>query len=125
QHTKAQGGIAPRPRDAARFGYLLLSGGAWADRRLVPAWFVEAMGQPTSYNPYDPDRGLFVRLNASGAARNAPAGAYGPSGFADNYIYVVPSLDLVVVRIGRRDGAHLRQTVWHTILETVVAAMRD
>ncbi|HEU5316214.1 MAG TPA: serine hydrolase [Chloroflexota bacterium] len=125
RHTKAQGGIKPRPRDALRFGYLHLQRGAWYGRQLIPAWYADAMRRPSDYNPIHRNYGLQVRLNAGGAAPGAPSDAYGPSGFADNYIYVVPSLDMVVVRIGGRDNAQARQTVWPTVLERVTAAGVD
>jgi CubicO group peptidase (beta-lactamase class C family) len=123
RHTKAQGGLMPRLRDAARFGYLLLRGGAWAGRRLIPSWYADAIGRPAPDNTYLPDRGLLVLLNADGAAPAAPGDAYGPAGYADNYVYVVPSLDLVAVRMGGRTGAGARQTVWPAILEAVTAAV--
>ncbi|CAA9277951.1 MAG: hypothetical protein AVDCRST_MAG77-3643 [uncultured Chloroflexi bacterium] len=125
RHTKAQGGIKPRSRDALRFGYLHLQEGTWNGRRLVPAWYAAAMRHPSPYNPYPVDYGLQVRLNARGAAPNVPPDAYGPAGFADNYIFVVPSLDLVAVRIGGRHDAQRRQHVWHALLEQIVAAVRD
>ncbi|MBI3972632.1 MAG: serine hydrolase [Chloroflexi bacterium] len=126
RHTKAQGGIAPRPRDAVRFGYLHLHGGAWAGRQLVPHWYVEAMRRASPYNPHYPHYGLQVRINAGGAAPNAPADAYGPAGFADNYILIVPSLDLVVARIGDRERTtDDKQVIWRTILESVVAAAQE
>jgi CubicO group peptidase (beta-lactamase class C family) len=124
RHTKAQGGIKPRPRDALRFGYLHLHGGAWAGRQVVPQAHCAAMGRPSPYNPYYAQYGLQVRLNADGAAAGAPRDTYGPSGFADNYIYVVPSLDLVAVRTGGRNGAELRQRVWTELLDLIVAAAR-
>jgi CubicO group peptidase (beta-lactamase class C family) len=125
RHTKAQGGIRPRPRDALRFGYLHLRRGLWAGRRLVPEWYAEALRRPSPYNPYPVDYGLQVRLNARGTAPNAPADAYGPTGFADNYIIIVPSLDLVAARIGGRHNAQLRQRAWGALLELIVAAVRD
>jgi CubicO group peptidase (beta-lactamase class C family) len=125
RHTKAQGGIKPRPRDALRFGYLHLQRGSWNGRQIVPTWYADAMRRPSDYNPIHHNYGLQVRLNAGGAARNAPSDGYGPAGFADNYVYVVPSLDMVVVRIGGRDNAQARQSVWATIVEAVVAACVD
>ena len=66
-----------------------------------------------------------MRLDAGGSAADAPSDAYGPAGFADNYIYVVPSMDMVIVRIGGRNNAQARQTVWGDILERVCAAAVD
>lgn len=125
RHTKAQGGIRPRPRDALRFGYLLRHAGVWDGRRLAPEWYVSALSKASPYNPYEPSYGLQVRVNAGGAAPGAPADAFGPAGFADNYIYVVPSLDLVATRIGHRTVPPVRQRVWETLLEQIVEATRD
>ena len=125
RHTKAQGGIKPRPRDALRFGYLHLREGRWGGGQIVPAWYAAAMRRPSDYNPIHRNYGLQVRLNAGGEAAQAPADAYGPSGFADNYIYVVPSLDMIIVRIGGRNNAQARQHVWARLLEEVCAAAVD
>ena len=125
RHTKAQGGIKPRPRDALRFGYLHLREGRWGNQQIVPSWYADAMRRPSDYNPIHRNYGLQVRLNAGGQASGAPPDAYGPSGFADNYIYVVPSTDMVIVRIGGRNNAQARQSVWGDILERVCAAAVD
>ena len=125
RHTKAQGGIKPRPRDALRFGYLHLRSGRWKDRQVVPAWYAAAMRRPSDYNCIHQNYGLQVGLNAGGRAAQAPTDGYGAVGFADNYIYVVPSLDMVAVRIGGRDNARAREHVWGDILEKVVAAAVD
>ena len=125
-HTKAQGGIAPRPRDAARFGYLHLQGGRWRDKQVIPATHAAIMRRPSAYNPYYPHYGLQVRLNAGGLAPNVPADAYGASGFANNHIDVIPSLDMVVVRIGDRErAADSPDATWARLLSAVCRAVVD
>jgi len=125
RHTKGQGGIKPRPRDALRFGYLHLREGRWGERQLIPDWYARVMRRPSDFNPIHKNYGLQVRLNAGGDAADAPGDAYGPTGFADNFITIVPSLDMVLVRIGHRENPQARQGVWATTLEQVVAAVAD
>lgn len=125
RHTKVQGGIAPRPRDAARFGYLCLHQGRWEDRQLIPRSHVEAVGRPSPYNPYQPIYGMLFTNNAEGRAfPKAPPDTFGPSGACNNHIWIIPSLDMVVVRIGDREKT--RQPfadVHREIIERVVAAV--
>ncbi len=101
RHTKCQGAIEPRPRDALRFGYLLLHLGKWKDRQIVPEWYARMMRKPSPYNAYYPGYGLLVVINPDKKRMpSAPADTYAASGAANNHIFVVPSLDMVVVRIG-------------------------
>ncbi|HEV2124785.1 MAG TPA: serine hydrolase, partial [Chloroflexota bacterium] len=76
RHTKAQGGIKPRPRDALRFGYLHLRSGDWDGLQLVPTWYAQAMPGPSPPNPYPVAYGLQVRINPRGAAAASPPDAY-------------------------------------------------
>ncbi len=101
RHTKCQGGIEPRPRDALRFGYLLLHLGKWKDTQIIPRWYAEMMRKPSPYNPHYSGYGLLVVINPDGKKMpSAPPDTYGAAGAANNHILVVPSLDMVVVRIG-------------------------
>ncbi len=101
RHTKCQGGIEPRPRDALRFGYLLLHLGKWRDRQIIPRGYAEMMRKPSPYNPHYLGYGLLVVINPDGKKMpSAPRDTYGAAGAANNHILVVPSLDMVVVRIG-------------------------
>jgi hypothetical protein len=126
-HTKAQGGIAPRPRDAARFGYLCLHEGRWGDRQLVPHSHMEAVRTPSPYNPYHSTYGMLFTNNAECRAfPHAPPDTFGPSGAANNHIWIIPSLDMVVVRIGDREKTKQPfSDVHREIIERVVAAVID
>lgn len=125
RHTKAQGGISPRPRDAARFGYLHLRLGRWGDRQLLPRRYCELVRRPSPYNPYHPTYSLcFVNNDRHRLFPHAPADTYGPSGALNNHIYIIPSLDMVVVRIGDRERAtEPFREVHRNIIERVVAAV--
>jgi len=102
-HTPGGGGIAPRPTDMLRFCYLLLHEGRWGEHQLVPAEYVQKSGQPSPYNPHT-NYSLQFHINAGGAVPNVPPDAYWKPGSGGHCIYVVPSLDLVIFKMGGRDG---------------------
>jgi len=101
-HTPGGGGIALRATDMLRFGYLLLRQGQWAGEQLVPAEYVRHCAGPSPYNPHYP-YSLQFTVNAENHAPGAPRDAYWKAGSGGHAIYVVPSLGLVVWKMGGRD----------------------
>jgi CubicO group peptidase (beta-lactamase class C family) len=98
-HTNAHTGLHLSARDLARFGLLMLRGGRWAERQLIPADAVALM--TTNSQPHNPAYGLGWWTNSEGAyAPGLPRDLFALSGFRFNRCYVVPSLDLVVARVG-------------------------
>jgi CubicO group peptidase (beta-lactamase class C family) len=91
------------PPDWARFGLLLLRGGVWEGRAVLPAGWVDLMR-----TPHTPDRtyGAHVWLNAAGRVPGAPPDLFMATGNGGQVIAVVPSKDLVVVRLGRTGYRH-------------------
>lgn len=98
-------------RDHARFGYLYLRGGAWSDGQVVPADHVAASITPSQeqnraygylwwLNGQMPAIDPFGQEKEGTIAPFAPADLFAARGFGDQFIDVIPSLDLVVVRIG-------------------------
>jgi CubicO group peptidase (beta-lactamase class C family) len=100
---------------AARFGLLALRGGEWDGTPVVPADFMaEAVSPSQSLNPSygylwwlnggaeaGGHQQLFDGLDRAGPYfPDAPPDAYAALGKGDQMIVVVPSLDLVVVRLG-------------------------
>jgi CubicO group peptidase (beta-lactamase class C family) len=92
-------------RDWARFGMLYLRDGMAGTQRLLPAAWVAAARSPTLDVGYG--RGFW--LNTTDAAhplpghwgmKGAPADAYFARGYLGQFIVIVPSLDLLVVRMG-------------------------
>lgn len=85
-----------RSRDFARFGELYLRNGAWNGRPVVPASWVTASLTPTpSYGGYGFQWWLIGREGPG-----LPEDTYAAIGHDGQYIYVIPSKDLVVVRNG-------------------------
>lgn len=71
EHTPGGGGIVLRPRDMLRFAYLLLRGGRWGDRELVPADYVHQASRATRYNPHSPYSFQF-NVNTDGDVAGLP-----------------------------------------------------
>jgi CubicO group peptidase (beta-lactamase class C family) len=104
-HTPGGGGIAVRGTDMLRFGYLLLREGRWNDAQLVPADYVRRSARQSPYNPHYP-YSLQFNVNTNGNIPELPLDAFWKSGSGGHAIYIVPSLELVVWKLGGRDGQY-------------------
>ncbi|MGA2285370.1 MAG: serine hydrolase [Dehalococcoidia bacterium] len=87
-------------RDFARFGYLFLRNGQWAGKQVVPADWVAQSTQASQIE--NTNYGYFWWL---WQFAGLPKGTYEAMGFATKRIYVIPSLDVVAVRLGDADDA--------------------
>jgi CubicO group peptidase (beta-lactamase class C family) len=100
-------------RDHARFGYLMLQRGCWDGEQIVPEAFVVEATSPSQsmndgYGFYfwrgagDPTLDLVDSspLDRGALHPGAPEDAFCAVGLGGQFIEVVPSLDLVVVRMG-------------------------
>ena len=96
-HTNAHTGVHVSARELARLGYLMLHGGRWAGRQVVPADWVALATRPSQ--AHNPSYGLTWWVNASRRRwPSLPADAFAALGLHGNGCYVIPSLDLVVAR---------------------------
>ncbi len=86
-------------RDWARFGLLLLRGGVWDGRQVLPVGWVDVMRTPQDNGTY----GAMVWVNTKHPKRlpTFPADSFVASGHRGQAVAMVPSKDLVVVRFGR------------------------
>lgn len=105
EHTPGAGSIALHSTDTLRFAYLLLHNGRWQGQQLVPAEYVAMCSRPSKYNPHYP-YSLMFEVNQDGHVKGAPRDAYWKSGAGGFSIYVVPSLDMVIYKLGGTDGAY-------------------
>jgi CubicO group peptidase (beta-lactamase class C family) len=104
-HANGAGSIALHATDALRFAYLLLHQGRWRDQQLVPADYIALCNQPSPFNPHTPYTLMFEH-NADGHVAGAPRDAYWKSGAGGFGLFVVPSLDLVIYKLGGNDGQY-------------------
>ncbi|MBL8838321.1 MAG: serine hydrolase [Alphaproteobacteria bacterium] len=95
-------------RDWARFGVLYLDDGAVGGRRILPRDWVRYSATPTPGADLGYGAGFWTnRGNGDGARRRIaagmPADAFFAGGVLGQYVVVVPSANLVVVRFGISD----------------------
>ena len=98
-HTSGGGGLALHSTDALRFGYLLLHQGRWAAQQLVPADYIELCRRPSPYDPHAPFS-LQFEVNADGHIIGAPRDVFLKSGAGGFSLIIVPSLDMVIYKMG-------------------------
>ena len=97
--------------DWTRFGLLHLWDGVWpgsgGGERILPEGWSEFVSTPA---PADPDRvyGGLWWVNDGGRFPDLPPDAYTAAGFMGQNTFVIPSLDMVVVRLGPSPGASNR-----------------
>ena len=104
-HANGAGSTAVHATDALRFGYCLLHQGKWGDKQVVPADYVALCNQPSPFNPHSPYTLMFEN-NSDGHVAGAPRDAYYKSGAGGFGIFVVPSLDLVIYKMGGNNGQY-------------------
>jgi len=101
------GGGAYTARAIARVGRLMLRKGNWGGRELIARQVVEDMvkyaGMPLFDRSKDdawPASGLCWYTNFDGVWQMLPRDAFAGAGAGNQFLLVVPSLDLIVVRLG-------------------------
>lgn len=91
-------------RDWARFGQLYLSDGIWDGRRILPAGWVEYSTTPAPADParqYGAHFWLKVPAEYGGTHDRLPSDAFHAVGHEAQFVTVIPSAGLVIVRLGR------------------------
>jgi CubicO group peptidase (beta-lactamase class C family) len=114
-----------RARDWARLGQLHLQKGAWEGRQVFDEAFADFVRTPAADSwADDPTYGGFVYINATGHFSGLPRDAFIMSGGGRQRVVVVPSLDLVMVRLGHINGvaAGLDETL-NRVMRLVVQAV--
>jgi CubicO group peptidase (beta-lactamase class C family) len=110
------GGFNCSARDHARFCYLAMHRGNWAGKQIVPASYYEWAFAGTEANPaYGAQWWLAPRY------KNVPADLVQTYGHLYNDGYLIPSLDLVFVRLGR--GETFPAGFQANLLQKVLAAV--
>lgn len=102
------------PKDLARLGHVMLRDGQWRGKRLLPDSYITDASSPSEANPYygylfwsnEADSGYTVDIpdqkyiHGRQLVASAPRDMYAFVGFLDQIIFVIPSLDMVVIRTG-------------------------
>src|SRR5690606_18821656 len=120
-------------RDWARFGLLYLHDGVWQGKRILPEGWVAYGVTPTPLEPQG-YYGAHWWLNAGAPGNPAdrvwpdlPTDAYSAQGFEAQRVLVIPSRDLVVVRLGlsRPESAFDTNAFVKSILDAIRVVGKD
>jgi CubicO group peptidase (beta-lactamase class C family) len=104
-HANGAGSTALHATDALRFAYCLLHNGKWNDQQLVPADYIALCNKPSPYNPHCPFT-LQFEQNSDRHVAGGPADAFYKSGAGGFGLFVVPSLDIVIYKMGGNNGQY-------------------
>jgi len=85
-------------RDWSKLGLLYLHKGSWNGEQLFDASWAKYVSTPT--NTSEGRYGAQFWLNAGGFYPDAPRDMYSCNGFQGQKVYIIPSMDLVIVRMG-------------------------
>ncbi|MDG2432541.1 serine hydrolase [Flavobacterium sp.] len=88
-------------RDWGKFGLLYLHKGNWNGEQLFNESWAKYVATPT--NDSNGGYGAHFWLNAGGRYPNAPKDMYSANGFQGQKVFIIPSKDLVIVRLGLTD----------------------
>lgn len=125
------------PRDLARLGFLFLKDGVWKGQRLLPEGWTKYAAAPAAVlvrpgTPVDASDGLggphwwsnapIPEKGVRSVWPAAPADTYAAWGHWGQFIFVIPSLDLVIVRTGDdRDNSFNENEMLKLVLQAVRA----
>lgn len=104
-HANGAGSTALHATDVMRFGYCLARDGKWSGKQLVPSDYIKKCQTWSPSNPHTPFS-LQWEHNADGHVAGAPRDAFWKSGAGGFCLYVVPSLDLVIYKLGGSTGQY-------------------
>ena len=106
-------------RDYARFGLLYLNDGKWLGEQILPEGWVKFT--TIDANGSDGKYGAFFWLNHSkNKYPDVPTDMFSCQGHDGQYIYIIPSKDLVVVRTGFSKNGDFDSNLF---LKEIVAAV--
>jgi CubicO group peptidase (beta-lactamase class C family) len=87
-------------RDWARYGQFLLQAGVWQGQELLPSGYVQMMAAPVAASHGQYGKGQVWLWQAESAKFGLPADTFWMSGHDGQYVAIVPSRQLVIVRLG-------------------------
>ena len=90
------------PRDWSKFGLLYLRKGNWNGEQILDESWVKYTSTPT--NTSEGRYGAQFWLNAGGKFPDVPRDMFYCSGYQGQMVAIIPSMDMVIVRMGVREG---------------------
>lgn len=130
-------GVSMCAEDLARFGLLMLNRGMWDGRQLLETAWVDSAANvqvPPALPAYEPGArgpgtyGYNWWVNGNGPEGlgrwpSAPPRTFAAAGFNNNRCFVVPELDMVIVRLGMSGEPHEARVIWDRFLGHLAVAL--
>lgn len=107
-------------RDWGKFGQLYLQNGIWNNKSLFDQSWVDYISTPTEHS--NGEYGAHFWLNAGGLYPNVPKDLFSSNGHDGQYVYIIPSEDLVVVRTGLSETKDYNANV---LLSGIINSIED
>ena len=108
------------PRDWAKFGLLYLNKGNWNGEQILNESWVQYTATPT--NSSNGEYGAHFWLNAGGVYPNVPKDLFSCNGYQGQHVFIIPSRDLVIVRMGLNENSDFN---FDAFLSEVLASIKN
>ena len=106
-------------RDWSKFGLLYLHNGNWNGEQIFKEGWAKYTATPT--NTSEGRYGAHFWLNAGGTFQDVPKDMYFCSGYQGQMILIIPSLDLVVVRMGLKESPEFN---FNEIMKGIIVSIK-
>jgi CubicO group peptidase (beta-lactamase class C family) len=106
-------------RDWAKFGLLYLHKGNWNGEQIFDENWAKYVATPT--NGSNGDYGGHFWLNAGGRYPDAPRDLYSANGYQGQKVFIIPSQDLVIVRMGLTEDEKFN---FNGLLKGIITAIK-
>jgi CubicO group peptidase (beta-lactamase class C family) len=121
-HASAGGLFYLRPRDMAKIGLVMLNGGAWNNTRIVSSsWVEESTKKQVDLNGYGYG---YLWWHAGFSKNNQPVENYFAWGNGGQFIFILPSEQLVVVFTGGNMESELGLQAPRILQEHIIPAIK-
>ena len=109
------------PRDWARFGLLWVQDGVWRGERILPEGWVDWCREPAEHSNGRYGGHVWLRLAKPGQVPELPADTFHAAGHDRQLLTMIPSQQLVVVRLGltRDRGSWIQERFVADVLATL------
>ena len=87
-------------RDYAKFGYLYLRDGIWEDKQIISKEWIESTRTPSKHTKNLYSNKFWHVTDDRKNSFNFPKDSYYCAGFGGQYIMIIPSKDIIMVRLG-------------------------
>jgi CubicO group peptidase (beta-lactamase class C family) len=109
------------PRDWAKLGLLYINDGVWKDERILPEGWVDYSITPTPVSK-NLKYGAQIWLNTNkNYFPDAPEDLYFFSGFQGQHVIIIPSKELVIVKMGLKNAEEFDM---NSVIKTIAAAIK-